>query len=144
MAHTGELEAPAALEPFVTYAFLGFRIYSSSVQPFLRLEPLPLTSHFLGREIGVITMSMMVRVSLGHTDRNADETLRLIASAILVLTARAFFRVFPSLISMRITALDHFLTGTVDRGIRNFSVDLLQDFDPLADQRPAGMMRDRM
>ncbi|HEX5056821.1 MAG TPA: NnrS family protein [Gammaproteobacteria bacterium] len=84
----------------LAYAFitLGFPLYAASVyyavSPFLSLHA------FAVGGIGLVTLAMMARVSLGHTGRNVHQPPAVVQYALLALVIAAILRVFAPLLYM--------------------------------------------
>lgn len=79
---------------FVAYGFivLGFLLYSLLYFGWFNFF-VPLHAIAVGG-IGLLTLSMMVRVSLGHSGRSINEPSRFVVTAFFVLIAATFVRVF--------------------------------------------------
>ena len=71
-----------------------------ALTPLLKLPALIVLHAFSVGGIGVITLSMMARVTLGHTGRNVQQPPKTVPIALLILIAGTVFRVIvPLLIS---------------------------------------------
>jgi uncharacterized protein involved in response to NO len=82
------------------YAFIvsGFALYAAAV--WFGLSPFPAVHAFAVGGIGIITVSMMARVSLGHTGRNIHQPPRIVPLVLLALILAGLLRVFPPLLNI--------------------------------------------
>jgi uncharacterized protein involved in response to NO len=98
--HTpGIWRKPLLWSLYAGYGFIvaGFLLYAASV--FFDVMASAATHAFAYGGIGIITLSMISRVSLGHTGRNIHEAPRYLTLVLLVLVLGAFVRVFGVLIN---------------------------------------------
>ncbi len=93
----GIRKKPLLWSLYLAYAFIvsGFALlaggYYVSWNPFLAVHA------FAVGGIGVLTLSMMSRVALGHTGRNVHQAPRVLTLAFASINAGSFFRVFVPL-----------------------------------------------
>jgi len=83
---------------YIAYLFLtlGFALKAASV--WLGVSPFIAVHAFTAGGIGILTVGMMSRVTLGHTGRNVQQPPRGLSIAFLLLIAGAFARVFLPLL----------------------------------------------
>lgn len=83
---------------YTAYSFLtlGFALKATSV--WLDVSPFLSTHAFTVGGIGILTLGMMSRVTLGHTGRNVQQPPRGLSIAFMLLLASAFFRVILPLL----------------------------------------------
>jgi uncharacterized protein involved in response to NO len=95
----GILRKPLLWSLYAGYGFIiiGFPLYAAAV--FLNVTPFAATHAFAYGGIGIITLSMISRVSLGHTGRDIHAAPRFLATVLILLVLGALIRVFPVLIS---------------------------------------------
>lgn len=96
--HTpGIWRKPLLWSLFAGYSFIiiGFLLYAASV--YLGTSAFAATHAFAYGGIGMLTLSMMSRVSLGHTGRNVHQAPRLLSIFLILLVAGTLIRVFPVL-----------------------------------------------
>jgi uncharacterized protein involved in response to NO len=74
----------------------GFALYAASV--YTNVSPFLGVHAFAVGGIGIITLSMMARVSLGHTGRNVHQPPKIVAYILLTLSMAVIVRVFLPLI----------------------------------------------
>ena len=87
---------------YLAYSFIvaGFALKASA--HWLATPPLLYVHAFTYGGIGVLTMGMMARVTLGHTGRNVFEPPAIISLCFILLIAGAVIRVFFPLFSMEL------------------------------------------
>ena len=78
---------------YLGYAWLGAGFALKAAVPVLDISPLPALHAFAYGGIGMITLGMMSRVTLGHTGRNVFEPPAILLPMFTVLFAGAVFRV---------------------------------------------------
>lgn len=78
---------------YLGYAWLGAGFALKAAVPVLDISPLPALHAFAYGGIGMITLGMMSRVTLGHTGRNVFEPPAILFPMFTVLFAGAVFRV---------------------------------------------------
>ena len=97
--HTsGIWQKPLLWSLFISYGFItvGFLLYGLAYAGWLTTF-IPVHSFAVGG-VGFITLSMMARVSLGHSGRNINEPSPMIVVAFVLLIAAAVTRVFLPII----------------------------------------------
>lgn len=96
----GIWQKPLLWSLFIAFAAINFGFLLMALTPVLKLSPLVVLHAFSVGGIGVITLSMMARVTLGHTGRNVQQPPKTVAIALFILLAGAVFRVIvPLLVS---------------------------------------------
>lgn len=83
---------------YVAYAFIAFGFILKSITPWLPLAPYLAVHAFAYGGIGMMTMGMMTRVSLGHTGRNVHDPPLSLRFIFAVLAIGAIARVILPLI----------------------------------------------
>ncbi|HEX7025915.1 MAG TPA: NnrS family protein [Gammaproteobacteria bacterium] len=81
-----------------TFIVAGFILYAAAV--FFGISPFLSVHAFAVGGIGVITLGMMARVSLGHTGRNIRRPPKAVVYILLALIVAAVIRVFLPLVGM--------------------------------------------
>ncbi|MCB1777391.1 MAG: NnrS family protein [Candidatus Competibacteraceae bacterium] len=98
--HTpGIWKKPLLWSLFIALLFIDLGFLLVALSRFLHLSPLPVIHAFSYGGIGLMTLSMMARVSLGHTGRNVQEPPRAMTLAFAALIIGALVRVFLPLIA---------------------------------------------
>ena len=94
MAHPGNLEKTSALEPVCRLFFMisGFLLHAGTL--YLGWNPFLAVHAFVMGGIGLISLSMMARVSLGHSGRSIHEPPSNLTYALALLISGIIFRVF--------------------------------------------------
>ncbi len=92
--HTAGLwRKPLLWSLYLAYAFITGGFLLSALAPWLPLLKFPALHAFAVGGIGLMTLSMMTRVSLGHTGRSVHEPLRLMPLALALLVVAGLVRV---------------------------------------------------
>ena len=92
--HThGIWRIPLLWSLFISMVFIDIGFILFALTYFTNISKYIAVHAFAFGGIGIITLSMMSRVSLGHTGRNINSPSNLIKYALIVLTAGAIFRV---------------------------------------------------
>lgn len=98
--HTvGIWKKPLLWSLFVAFSFIDLGFLLMALSPFLNLPVMPILHAFSFGGIGLMTLSMMARVSLGHTGRNVQNPPRAMAFAFLALMTGTVVRVILPLIN---------------------------------------------
>ncbi len=99
--HTpGIWKKPLLWSLFIAFGAINVGFLLMALTPLLKLPALIVLHAFSVGGIGVITLSMMARVTLGHTGRNVQQPPKTVPIALLILIAGTVFRVIvPLLIS---------------------------------------------
>lgn len=98
--HTvGIWKKPLLWSLFVAFSFIDLGFLLMALSPFLNLPVMPILHAFSFGGIGLMTLSMMARVSLGHTGRNVQNPPRAMAFAFLALMIGTVVRVILPLIN---------------------------------------------
>ena len=94
MAHPGNLEKTSALEPVCRLFFMisGFLLHAGT--RYFGWNPFLAVHAFAMGGIGLISLSMMARVSLGHSGRSIHEPPSNLTYALALLISGVIFRVF--------------------------------------------------
>ena len=99
MAHTENLEKISALEPFCRLIVYDLGLSAPCRNALFLLESLPRRACLRNGWIGLISLSMMARVSLGHSGRSIHEPPSILTYALAMLISGIIFRVFFPLVS---------------------------------------------
>lgn len=96
----GILRHPLLWSLHAGYGFIvaGFGLYAAAV--YFGISPFLSVHAFAVGGLGLISVSMMARVSLGHTGRNVRQPPKAVAYILLALTVATVIRVFLPLISL--------------------------------------------
>lgn len=96
----GILSHPLLWSLHVGYGFIvaGFALYAAAV--YFGVSPFLSVHAFAVGGLGIISMSMMARVSLGHTGRNVRQPPKAVVYVLLALTVAAVIRVFLPLLDL--------------------------------------------
>lgn len=98
--HTGGIwKKPLLWSLFVSFAWINFGFFLLALNAFLNLSNIVVLHAFSVGGIGVVTLSMMARVTLGHTGRNVQDPPKAVAIALMVLVAGAVVRVIAPLVA---------------------------------------------
>lgn len=97
--HTsGIWQKPLLWSLFVAFLWINLGFLLLAVNIFLNLPNIVVIHAFSVGGIGVVILSMMARVTLGHTGRNVQNPPKAVAIALVVLIVGAIFRVIAPLI----------------------------------------------
>ncbi len=98
--HTvGIWKKPLLWSLFIAFSFIDLGFLLIALSPVLNLPIMPVIHAFSFGGIGLITLSMMARVCLGHTGRNVQNPPRAMAFAFLALIVGTVVRVIFPLIN---------------------------------------------
>mgnify|MGYP001405317040 CR=1 FL=1 len=98
--HTsGIWKKPLLWSLFVSLAFINLGFFLLALSAFLDLPRIAVIHTFGVGGIGVIILSMMARVTLGHTGRNVQEPPKTVAIALIVLIISALIRITTPLVA---------------------------------------------
>ena len=95
----GIWKKPLLWSLFIAFAAINLGFLLMVLTPLLKLSPLMVLHAFSVGGIGVIILSMMARVTLGHTGRNVQQPPKTVPIALLILLAGAVFRVIVPLLT---------------------------------------------
>ena len=98
--HTsGIWKKPLLWSLFIALIFINLGFFLLALSAFLDLPRIAVIHTFSVGGIGVITLSMMARVTLGHTGRNVQEPPKTVAVALVVLIIGAIIRIATPLVA---------------------------------------------
>lgn len=98
--HTsGIWKKPLLWSLFVSIIWINLGFFLLALNAFLSLPNIVVLHAFSVGGIGVVTLSMMARVTLGHTGRNVQNPPKMVAIALAVLITGAIVRVMAPLIA---------------------------------------------
>lgn len=95
----GIWKKPLLWSLFIAFAAINFGFLLLVLTPMLKLAPLVVLHAFSVGGIGVIILSMMARVILGHTGRNVQQPPKTVPLALLILILGAVIRVIVPLLT---------------------------------------------
>ena len=95
----GIWKKPLLWSLFIAFAAINFGFLLMALTPVLKLPPLVVLHAFSVGGIGVIILSMMARVTLGHTGRNVQQPPSTVVIAVILLMLGAVFRVIVPLLT---------------------------------------------
>ncbi|HRC70335.1 MAG TPA: NnrS family protein [Candidatus Competibacter denitrificans] len=95
----GIWKKPLLWSLFIAFAAINFGFLLMALTPVLKLPPLVVLHAFSVGGIGLIILSMMARVTLGHTGRNIQQPPKTVPVALFLLIAGAMFRVIVPLLT---------------------------------------------
>ena len=98
--HTkGIWKKPLLWSLFIAFIWINLGFLLLAVNVFLNLPNIVVIHAFSVGGIGVVILSMMARVTLGHTGRNVQNPPKAVAIALMVLVAGAVVRVIAPLVA---------------------------------------------
>lgn len=98
--HTrGIWKKPLLWSLFISLIFINLGFFLLALSAFLDLPRIAVIHAFSVGGIGVITLSMMARVTLGHTGRKVQEPPKTVAIALIVLIISALIRITTPLVA---------------------------------------------
>lgn len=86
---------------YVSYSIIVIGFALKAAVPYFNISPLLSVHSFAIGGIGLMTIGMMARVSLGHTGRNIYKPQRVVKWIFFILLASAVLRVFFPMVSMQ-------------------------------------------
>jgi uncharacterized protein involved in response to NO len=95
----GIWKKPLLWSLFLAFAFINFGFLLVALTPLLHLPPLVVLHTFSVGGIALIILSMMARVTLGHTGRNIQQPPVIVVPALILLLLSACFRVILPLLT---------------------------------------------
>ncbi len=98
--HTsGIWQKPLLWSLFIAFIWINLGFLLLAINVFLKLPNVVVLHAFSVGGIGVIILSMMARVTLGHTGRNVQNPPKAVVISLIVLITGAIFRVIVPLIA---------------------------------------------
>lgn len=98
--HTkGIWKKPLLWSLFIAFIWINLGFLLLALNAFLNLSNIVVLHAFSVGGIGVVTLSMMARVTLGHTGRNVQTPPKAVAIALMVVVAGAVVRVIAPLVA---------------------------------------------
>lgn len=95
----GIWKKPLLWSLFAAFGFINLGFLLMALTPFLKLNSLVVLHTFSVGGIGLIILSMIARVSLGHTGRSVQQPPKTVPIALLIMIAGTVFRVIVPLLT---------------------------------------------
>lgn len=95
----GIWQKPLLWSLFIAFGFINLGFLLVALTPFLKLTPLVVLHAFSVGGIGLIILSMIARVTVGHTGRNVQKPPKTVPIALFMMIAGTVFRVIVPLLT---------------------------------------------